>query len=329
MKKSLCLISDNPYFNGGISLYTRNLVKYLQKKQILLEITWIYKGKKNKKYSKEGINYSEIKIPKIPLLEEMVFNKKVKQALDKNYFDIINSHALWGYWMKNYKKKKNQKIAHTYHGVTHNYFKTHLRRFSRIKRMILSPILEFGYFIEKPPIKKADKIICVSEKVKKQLKKNYKTSRNLEVIRTGVDLRDFKKRNKSNCRKKLNLEKNKIYGLYVGRGGYWIKGLDRAIKLGEKIYKINKNFRLIIVGAEKEKIKHLIKKDFIIYIEKISREKIPLFYNSSDFLFYLSRYDGGAPTLVVSEAMASGCPIIFSKDSATSGIYLSNIFFLC
>jgi len=38
MKKSLCLISDNPYFNGGISLYTRNLVKYLQKKQILLEI---------------------------------------------------------------------------------------------------------------------------------------------------------------------------------------------------------------------------------------------------------------------------------------------------
>lgn len=72
---------------------------------------------------------------------------------------------------------------------------------------------------------------------------------------------------------------------------------------------------MIIVGADYKKIKDFIKKDFIIYLEKVDREEIKYYYNVSDFLFYLSRYDGGAPTLVVSEAMASGCPIIFSKDS--------------
>jgi len=214
MKKKLCIISINPSFNGGISLYTKNLVEYIQKKKIPLEITWIYKGKQNKDYSKGGIRYFETKVPKIPLLEEIIFNKKTKKILNENYFDIVNSHALWGYWMKNYKKKKNSKIIHIYHGATYNYFKTHLKRFSKIKKILLSPILLFAYFIEKPPIKEADEIICVSDKVKKQLKKNYNSKRNMKVIRTGVNLKEFKKKDKNTCRKELKLEKNKIYGLW-------------------------------------------------------------------------------------------------------------------
>jgi len=33
------------------------------------------------------------------------------------------------------------------------------------------------------------------------------------------------------------------------------------------------------------------------------------------FFFCMSRYEGGAPTLVTSEAMASGCLVVCSKDS--------------
>jgi glycosyltransferase involved in cell wall biosynthesis len=217
--------------------------------------------------------------------------------------------------MKSYKKQGNEKLIHTYHGVTYNYFKIHIRRFSMLKKILFSPMILFGYILEKPPIKKADDIICVSEKVRNQLKEIYKSNRDMKVLRTGVDLREFKPRDKGKTRKKLKLDKNKFYGLYIGKGGYWIKGLDRAINISEEIYKKDKNYRLIIVGADYKKIKSLINKEFIIYIEKVNRDCIKDYYNASDFLFYLSRYDGGAPTLVVSEAMASGCPIIFSKDS--------------
>jgi len=42
---------------------------------------------------------------------------------------------------------------------------------------------------------------------------------------------------------------------------------------------------------------------------------MPYYYNSADVFFCMSRYEGGAPTLVTSEAMASGCLVVCSKDS--------------
>ncbi len=306
------ILGENPEFLGGITLYLKNLLRKIPKRY---EVFWTYRGNKNKTYKKENINYIEIKVPRIYLLKDIVFNLKVNNFLKKHDFDIINSHAIWGYWMKFYKKKKQPKIIHTYHGTAIPYYKCHLKRFNIAKRILYWPLLLFAYFIEKPPIKKADKIICVSEHVKKEVQKLYGKGYNIKVIRTGVDLNKFKPRNKKEARKKLKLDANKLYGLYVGRGGFWTKGLDRVVKLSEELYLLNKNYRLIIIGADKEKVQHLIDKDFIIFYPTQTREKMPLYYNASDIFFCLSRYEGGAPTLVVSEAMASGCLLVCSKDS--------------
>jgi len=143
----------------------------------------------------------------------------------------------------------------------------------------------------------------------------YGKKENVTVIRTGVDLRNFKSRNRNKIKEKLNLNKKNIYGLYVGRGGYWTKGLDRVIKISEGIYNLNKNYRLIVIGADLKKVGHLLNKKFIIYIEQGKRKILPYYYNSSDISFCMSRYEGGAPTLVTSEAMASGCLVVCSKDS--------------
>ncbi len=313
-KIKICFIGANPYFNGGIGLYQKNLIKYIKENKNA-EIDVIYFGKKAEVIEDKGVKYIQIKNNFPYPLDQIIDNIKIINYLKNNNYDIINSHALWGFWMNFYKKRKYQKLVHTYHGVTYNYFKVHIKRFSILKKILFSPMILFGYILEKPPIKKADEIISVSQKVKNQLNEAYNCKRKINVIRTGVDLKEFKPRDKEKIRKKLNLENDKLYGLYIGKGGYWINGLDRAIKISEEIYKKDRNYRMIIVGADYKKIKDFIKKDFIIYLEKVDREEIKYYYNVSDFLFYLSRYDGGAPTLVVSEAMASGCPIIFSKDS--------------
>lgn len=321
-KKSICFVnSTNPNFLGGVSLYQKNLISFMDKNKF--DITWIYRGEKDKIYKKQGITYVEIKIPFKPskfslVAREIIFNIKVKKFLEKNYFDIINSHAISGYWLKNYKIKKNQKIIHTYHGLAVPYYKVQLKIFGILKRVIFSCfLLPYAYFIEKHPMKKADKIICVSEKVKNQSQKVYGKRKNIFVVRTGVDISKFKPKNKNKVRRDLGIKEDFVYGLYVGKGGYWIKGLDRAVKVSEEIYKKNKKFRLIVLGADitKRRIKNLIKKEFIIYKQEVNREEIPSYYAASDLLFCLSRYDGGAPTLVVSEAMASGCLVICSKSS--------------
>jgi len=71
----------------------------------------------------------------------------------------------------------------------------------------------------------------------------------------------------------------------------------------------------LVIGPEYKKVKHLLNKKSIIYLQNIPREKMPLYYSASEMFFCMSRYEGGAPTLVVSEAMASGCLVVCSKDS--------------
>ncbi len=314
--KSICLISgSSPKFLGGISLYQRNLINYAKKANLDLNFTWVYPGRKNSKYKFEGMNCIELKSAKYPFLKEFSFSKKVRKYLKKNNFDIINSHANWGYFLNGYMKKQGQKIIHTYHGVTYYFYKTHLRRFNFFLKILISPALFLSYILEKPPIKKADKIICVSNRVRGEIKKLYGRSDSMVMIRTGVDLKQFKRINKQISRKKLNLNNDKIYGLYVGRGGWFRKGLDRATKLSEEFYNRNKNFRLIVVGSDKSKIKKFIKKSFVEYVEKGERKILPYYYSSSDMFFCFSRYEGGAPILTLSEAMASESLIVCSKDA--------------
>jgi|WetSurMetagenome_2_1015567.scaffolds.fasta_scaffold88986_2 glycosyltransferase involved in cell wall biosynthesis len=316
-KIKICFVNGvNPNFLGGVSLYQKNLIKYIKSRDSNIELTWVYKSNKNENYTKDKVNYVGLKVGKIPFVDDILFNHKLNGFLNKNYFDIINSHAIWGHWMKNYKKRENQILINTYHGVTYPYYKIHLKRYGIIKKILLSPLLLHSYIIEKPPIKNADKIICVSEKVKKQIEEVYGKRKGMYVVRTGVDTDDFKPRDKSAVRKEINLKKDQLYGLYVGKGGYWIKGLDRVVKISEEIYKKNKNYRLIVIGADYKKVGKIIEnKEFLIFLENVPRDKMGIYYSASDIFFCLSRYDGGAPTLVTSEAMASGCLLVCSKDS--------------
>ncbi len=315
-KTKICFITGSgPQFVGGVSLYQQNLIDYVKNEDLDVQITWIYKSDKNEIVNEKNIKYIGLKCKTPIFIDDILFNRKVRRYLKNNYFDIINSHAVWGYWMSNYKKQKNQRVIHTYHGATYPYYKVHLQRFNLIKKIFLSPMLLYGYLIEKPPTKHADKIISVSNRVKEEINKTYKGRKDLIVIRTGVKLKDFKYRNKKKMRKELQLNENNIYGLHLSKAGYWIKGLDRVVKISKEIYKLNKNYRLIVVGADYKKNKQFLNEKFIIYRENVSREKIPYYYNASDIFFCLSRYEGGAPTLVVSEAMASGCMLVCSKDS--------------
>ena len=314
-KIRICFIGTNPNFNGGVSILQHNLISHIKNIKIPYELTWIYPGKEKIRYTRDGVNYIELKIPKILFIEDMLFDIKVSKFLKGNNFDVINSHGIWGPWVGDYKKRPNQKTTHTYHGTAYNLLKNSAKRFGVLKKIILSPILLFGYFMEKLPLKKSDNIICVSEKIKKEVQSLYGKKKNIIVIRTGVDLKDFKPRDKNKIRDKLGFDRENIYGLYVGRGGFWTKGLDRTINLSEEIYKKNKKYRLIVIGPDLKKVKHLINKKFVIYLKETDRKKIPFYYNVADLFFCMSRYEGGAPILVVSEAMASGCLVVCSKSS--------------
>ena len=200
--RSIAFISgSSPEFLGGISLYQRNLIHYANKNRLKLHFIWIYPGREDKKYSLEGINCLEIKNSKIPFIREFDFARKARKTIKKENFELINTHANWGYCLRGYEKREAQKIIHTYHGVTLPYMRIQLKRFNFIKRILLSPLLLTSYLLEKPPMKKADKIICVSEKVKTGLEEVYFKRKNMNLIErewTPLNLKKCLKRKQEN-----------------------------------------------------------------------------------------------------------------------------------
>jgi glycosyltransferase involved in cell wall biosynthesis len=315
MKICFATINGSPDYLGGYSLYHKNLIQYIRSNNIDLDISWVYFGNKNRKYTgSDGVHYFEIKSANINPVAEIMRHLKLFKFFKQHNFDIINS--VGGIWTYFYEKRHTQKIIHTYHGTIYYFNKTQLKRFNLIKRIVLSPILFLSKMLDRPH-SQVDKIICVSDKVKSQVNSLFNNSYNIEVIRTGVDTNTFKPRDRIECRKKLGLDPNGIYGLYVGGGGYWGKGLDRAVSLSSDICeKIFENYELLVIGADYNKVKSLIEfEQCVNYLENIPRELMPLYFSAADIFFTVSRYEGGAPTMSTSEAMSSGCIIVCSKDA--------------
>ena len=307
-KKEVCFITSSPpEYLGGLSIFHKNLLNYLKTKN--LNITWAYLGNKNGKYLKDGINYVGIKKSMFQI--KGVENKKgIRKFLKRNYFDVVFTTG--GLWTWFYLKPYNQKLIHVFHGTVYYFNKNHFKKFGLFKKILFYPILPMSKLSEHPHYDR-DEIVCVSDKVKRQVKGLYGEHK-VKVIRTGVDLNEFKPRDKYRIKEKLGLTR-RLCGLYVGGGGYYTKGLDRAIKLSREMYKLNSNYRLIVIGPDKTKIKHFADEKFVIYLKDVPRDYIKYYYNACDFFFCMSRYEGGAPTLVTSEAMASGCIVVCSGDS--------------
>lgn len=308
--KKIAIIGTNPDFLGGIATYQNKILSALIKRGF--SPTLIYSGNDDKKYIKNGINFLEIKVPNIYPLDQISMNLKLGKIVRKENFDVINTHAVWGAGIPKTHRKFQ---IHTYHGTTYFFIKNHYSRLNFLKKVVTIPLLMYAYLIEKSPAIRAKKIICVSDKVLVELKELYGKIERSEIVRSGTNLHDFKPINKTRAKQNISLNRTNFYGLYVGRGGYWTKGLDRVVKLSEEIYRLNKNYRLIVGGADEKKVKSLINKPFIVYKPILDRTEISKYYGAAELFFCLSRYEGGAPTLVTGEAMACGCLVICSKDS--------------
>jgi len=187
--------------------------------------------------------------------------------------------------------------------------------FFRIYSFIFLPLL----------VKLSDKIIISTfdylkhSKIEKYFKK-YPTK--FIKIPLGVNLEKFCPRKKD---KKL-LEKYKINPetqliLFVGNldRAHYFKGLDILLQAISKLKRSFLNFKLIIVGegnlrAKYEKIAKKLKiDDKVIFVGRVSGQKLPNFYNLADIFVFPSITKSEAFGLVLLEAMACGCPILVSN----------------
>ena len=195
-------------------------------------------------------------------------------------------------------------------------FFSHAMYHTFLKKMYFKQVIPYS-------LKKAEKIITISENTKLDILKEFSISeKKIEPIYLGVD-EIFSPREKEICisiLKKYGVEQP--YILFVGmlEPRKNIPGLINAFAALE-----NKNQKLVIVGKKGwlyEKIFAQVKKlnieNEVRFTGYVPDEDLPFFYSSATCFVYPSFYEGfGIPIL---EAMACGCPVITSKNSSMQEI---------
>lgn len=160
------------------------------------------------------------------------------------------------------------------------------------------------------------RVIVISRRVQEDLANDYGRSSGVDLIYHGVDLIRFNPLNKDlyrvEIRKQIGVDDCEKLALFVGN---LQKGASIAIRSVARIPSLK---LLLVSGSNNEREKKLVSQlgieDRVIW-QPLSRE-IEKYFASVDCLIYPTPYD--AFGMVISEAMATGLPVITSKWAGAS-----------
>ncbi len=163
-------------------------------------------------------------------------------------------------------------------------------------------------------VKKASKIITISEASKSDIIKYYKApSSKVAVVYPGIKEMDKKR---TNIKARYNIEGD--YILFVGT----FQPRKNIVRLIEAFSEINdKNIKLLVIGKKGWMFEEIMKapdkygvEDRVKFLDNVPDDDLPSFYSNAQCFILPSLYEGfGLPVL---EAMQNGCPVITSKVSS-------------
>jgi glycosyltransferase involved in cell wall biosynthesis len=183
-------------------------------------------------------------------------------------------------------------------------------------------------FLERKNIRKADKYIAVTSKLKTTLYKDYGIAKGkITIIENGANTDLFKPIDKTKTKKQLGLVESISYICFVGVISPW-QGVEYLIKAMPGVLKTVPNTKLLIVGdgVMKSELLHLTNKlnigKNVIFTGRVPYTKVPLYINSSDICvapFVKQRNEKiGLSPLKLCEYLACRVPVIASDISGVS-----------
>lgn len=178
----------------------------------------------------------------------------------------------------------------------------------------------FIKLLVKKVMKQCDHIQCDAEFVKQKIIKDYHVNENkITVFPWGIDLSLFRPIDKSQCREKLNLDKNDFIVIF-NRSFEKIYGLKYMLE-GFRNFSENKtDVKLILVagGSMDSEIRTFINgsglNEIIKLIGKVPNSEMSLYLNAADVYLSTALSDGSSLSLL--EAMACELGIIVTDVTA-------------
>lgn len=291
----------------GNCTYIRNLIEHLLELDIENEY-FLYVSDLGFNYYKRFKNINNIHLRAIPIRNPLFRISLMGLLTYKDKVDVLHVQYNAPFIFRG-------KLIVSIHDITYVHYPQYFRKYEVIRQNILIPI----------NIKKADKILTLSNFSKDDIVKNYHADeKKIEVIYLAANpIFSINKTNNQSVLAKYGILGNFI--LSVGRidARKNIESLIRAFVELKREMGIKQ--KLVLIGREDYLTEHIrnelfneLKNRDIVFAGYVQEEDLPVFYNFADVFVYPSRYEGfGLPCL---EAMACGCPVIASNVSSLSEI---------
>ncbi len=294
----------HPYIGSGLGVVAKCQAEYLASQGHHVTLVSSNIPRTSATFVLNGVTYR--KVPSLALLERLhipvpllFFNTKtisaIKHADVVHVHDILYPSSFFATLIAKFYKKK---VVITQH-VPHVYYENKI--INTIEKAVF-------YTMGLLTLWASDTVIVLNDAVY-QWVKSYKDE--VYFLPNGVDLKLFKpptEQEKQSIRARYNIPRDEFVVLFVGR---FVpkKGFDILYNAKDPAY------LLVFAGGgiipESLKIDHLVK-----IIGPLPQEELATLYQASD-VFILPSYGEGFP-LSIQEAMATGLPIITSKQNNLS-----------
>ncbi len=262
-----------------------------------------------------------IRFPKF--LKEVSFVINCCRALQTENFDIIQvvGRALGMNVFNPHCGVEKAWLKQDYQSMRNPFYRS-LKRITTF----FSPRQNFILWIDKKQYtdKKVSKIIAISDMIKNDMiHYHHVDPQKITVIYNGVDTRRFNptKRDlfRNVIRKKLSIGDEFVL-LYISNN-FRLKGLHTLIRSLDVLKQSHTNFKALIIGRGKKSTYHKLAKrlncqDNVLFLGQV--DEIEKYYAASDLYVHPTHYD--SCSLVVTEALASGLPVITTKYDGASGL---------
>jgi glycosyltransferase involved in cell wall biosynthesis len=174
-------------------------------------------------------------------------------------------------------------------------------------------------------VAQADLPVAACEAAREHLAALVKPPRQVLLVENGVDLEEFRPRNKAQCRKLLAIDESRFVVGYLGNTSNNVrgrKGLDILERvMGAVVDEPNMEFAFCgrgwdewckSSGGLRGKMRHF---------GFIKREELGSFYGALDVLVITSRNEGGPASIL--EAMACGIPAVASRTGIVPKVVIT------
>lgn len=293
-------------YHGGAERYLSTLMDFLKKQGHEIHIF------ANKWADKNNFIFHRVNIlPFGSFFKAYSFNRNLNLNLED--FDIVVS----------FERTTNQHIYRAGEGCHARWLelRSQIEPLYRKISFKINPLHLYYLKIEREIFEKTPVIIANSVMVKDEIIRYYRVQpEKITVIYNGVDIKRFAPENRQEgltLREKLSISENTKIILFVG-SGFKRKGLDTLLK---SLKLIERDIILLVIGKgdsrRYQKIAEQLGVKKKVLFLGIQRE-IEKLYAASDLFVLPTIYDPFSNATI--EAMASGIPVVTSKNNGVSEI---------